>query len=158
MRRMVVVGAAVLVLGVAAIAWAQTGSEESDGEFAEEAWEHPARAGLDSVLADLVEDGTITQEQADAIMVAIEEKRSAARAARAEMKGLLRSFWEDGVLTSDEIAQLPNADRITDADGPFADALADGQITKEEMEEIKGRFPGRRGHDGGPGKGFRGHR
>ena len=161
MRRMVLIGAAALVLGVAAVAWAGPGPEAGTGEAGESAGEkseHRRGMGLGSVLADLVEDGTITQEQADAIIAAVEEKRSAARAARQQMKALLDSFWEDGVLTSEEIAQLPNADRIADADGPFADALADGQITKEEMEEIKGRFPGRRGHHGGPGKGFRGHR
>ncbi|MXZ68103.1 MAG: hypothetical protein F4Z17_03725 [Acidimicrobiia bacterium] len=74
------------------------------------------------------------------------------------MKGLLDSFWDDGVLTAEEIAQLPNAHRITGADGPLADALTDGQITKEEMEEIRDRIPERRGHHGGPGKGLRGHR
>ena len=161
MRRMVVIGAAALVLGAAAAAWAQTGSEESAGENGvseKGAWEHPARVGLGGVLDELVEDGTITRQQADAILAAVEEKRSAARATRQEMKALLDSFWDDGVLTADEVAQLPNADRITDAGGPLADALADGQITKEEMEELKGRFPGRRGHHGGPGKGFRGHR
>ncbi|WP_420612958.1 hypothetical protein [Candidatus Spongiisocius sp.] len=166
MRRMFVIGAAALVLGLGAAAWAQTGSEESAGENGEstgKAWEHPVRVGLDGVLADLVEDGTITQIQADAIIAAVEERRSAARAAREEFKALLDAFWDDGVLTADEIAQLPNADRITAADGPFSDALSDGQITKEEMEEINGRVPDRRGHHGrghhgGPGKGFRGHR
>ena len=161
MRRLFVIGAAALVLGVAAAAWAQTDSEESAGENGEPevgAREHPAGLGLGSILADLVEDGTITQEQADAIIAAVEEKRSAARAARQEMKTLLDSFWEDGVLTADELAQLPNADRITATDGPLADALADGQITKEEMEEARDRMPGRRGHHGGPGKGLRGHR
>ena len=169
MRRVFLIGAAALVLGLGAAAWAQTGSEESAGETEEsgesagEAWEHPARAGLDSVLAVLVEDGAITQEQADAIIAAVDEKRSAARAAREEMKALLDTFWEDEVLTAEEIAQFPHADRIIAADGPFSDALSDGQITKEELEEIKGKVPGSRGHHGrghhgGPGKAFRGHR
>ena len=158
MRRMVLIGAAALVLGVAAAAWAQAGSEEALEENGDADREHPAGVGLGSVLADLVGDGTITQEQADAIIAAVEEKRSAARAAFQEMKGLLDSFWDDGVLTAEEIAQLPNAHRITDTDGPLADALTDGQITKEEMEEIRGRIPERRGHHGGPGKGLRGHR
>ena len=161
MRRMFVIGAAALVLGLGAAAWAQTGSEEpagEDGEPTGNAWEHPVRVGLDSVLADLIEDGTITQTQADAIIAAVEERRSAARATREEFKALLDAFWDDGVLTADEIAQLPNADRITAADGPFSEALSDGQITKDEIRELKGRGSGRRGHHGGPGKSFPGHR
>ena len=158
MRRMVVIGAAALVLGVAAAAWAEAGSGESAGESGDSDKKPAAGAGLGSVLADLVEDGTITQEQADAIIAAVEEKRSAARAALQEMKDLLDSFWDDGVLTAEEIAQFPSADRITAADGPLADALDDGQITEEEMEELRGRIPERRGHHGGPGKGLRGHR
>lgn len=158
MRRMVLIGAAALVLGVAAAAWAEAGSGDSAGESGDSDKEHPAGVGLGSVLAELVEDGTITQEQADAIIAAVEEKRSAARAAFQEMKGLLDSFWDDGMLTAEEIAQLPNAHQITGADGPLADALTDGQITKEEMKEIRGRIPERRGHHGGPGKGLRGHR
>ena len=41
------------------------------------------------------------------------------------------------MLTSDEISQLPLADRVTDAEGPYAEAMEDGQITKEEMDEIR---------------------
>ena len=161
MRRMVVIGAAALVLGVAAAAWAQTGAEESadeNGESDKSAWDRPASVGLASVLEDLVGDGTITRQQADAIITAVEEKRSAARATRQEVKALLASFWDDGVLTADEIAQLPNADRITAADGPLADALADGQVTREGVKEIRGDFTVRLGHYGGPERGFRGHR
>ena len=58
------------------------------------------------------------------------------------------------MLTSEEIAQLPIADRITDPDGP-AEAMEDGQITKEELKQSRSAHAGRRGRWGGHGLGFK---
>ena len=123
---------------------------------------------LDEVLSDLVTAGTITQDQSDAIAQALTDK---ARARHAEIEAhrqkmeemwtQIRGFLEDGVITSDEIAQLP-------ADNPFSnlqDMLSDGQITLDELRSINplGGFfhhgPGVFGpggpespvHHGGPG-------
>ncbi len=44
----------------------------------------------------------------------------------------IQGFLEDGVITSDELAQLP-------ADNPISnleDILADGQITQEELDSV----------------------
>jgi hypothetical protein len=88
---------------------------------------------LDSVLADLVGDGTIDQSQADAITAAVQAKAEAAQAEGQAQRQLIKGFLEDGVITADELAQLPEGSLLTDPDGPFADALADGKITAEEL-------------------------
>ena len=116
---------------------------------------------LDQVLADLVTQGVITQAQSDAITAALQtaigDKQAELDAQRQEMEQMLtqiQGFLEDGVITSDEIAQLP-------ADNPFSnltDILADGQITQEELQSIGfDHFfggPGGPGHFGPGGPGF----
>ena len=114
---------------------------------------------LDEVLSELVSSGVITQDQSDAITSALtdkaEERRAEFEAERERLEAMwtqIRGFLEDDVITSDEIAQLP-------ADNPFSnlqDILADGQITRDELESAApfgGLFidgPGR----GGPGVPF----
>lgn len=117
---------------------------------------------LNQVLADLVTAGTITQAQSDAItqglQTAVDQKQADLEAQRQQMEQMLtqiQGFLEDGVITSDEIAQLP-------ADNPFSnlqDILADGQITQEELQSIGfDHFffggPGGPGHFGPGGPGF----
>lgn len=118
-------------------------------------------AGPDSVLtqtlADLVSNGTITQAQSDAITAAltanIDARRAEMEAQRQQMQALwtqIQGFLSDGVITSDEIAQLP-------ADNPFttlSGILDDGQITLEELQSI-GHFGGF-DDAGGPGRGHHG--
>ena len=113
---------------------------------------------LDEVLSDLVSNGVITQEQSDAITQALtakaEERRAEFEAERERLQEMwtqIRGFLEDDVITSDEIAQLP-------ADNPFTnlqDILADGEITRDELESVApfgGAFVEGRGHFGpGPG-------
>ena len=132
MRKVVIPIAAVLVLGVATAVMARGGDRGSSTRV-------PVGAAslLEQVLGDLVEDGTITQAQSDAITTALEGKRSEALEAAKAALDQLKAFWEDDVLTSDEISQLPFADRFTDDDSPFAGALEDGEITKEELDEIR---------------------
>ena len=115
---------------------------------------------LDEVLDDLVSTGVITQAQADAISEGLtdkaEEKRAEFEAQRQQMEEMMaqiRTFLEDGVISADELAQLPD-------DNPFSnvsDILADGQITQEELESV-GPFGGFFRHMDGPGRGghFRG--
>lgn len=113
---------------------------------------------LDEVLAELVTQGVITQEQSDAIVAALEaraeERRAEFEAEREQMQEMwsqIRTFLEDGVITADEIAQLP-------ADNPFSNLegiLEDGQVTLEELQSIRpfGGFGPGRGHHG-PGHFF----
>lgn len=145
MRKAIFAVAVVALLGVGSVAVARPGggwSEEGDGA---------ERVGvLAGVLGDLVTDGTITRDQADAITAALDEKKEEMAEKRRQAKEQLETFWEDGVLTSEEIAQLPFADRILEAEG-VAEALEDGQITKEEMRELR---PGKKSRAAGFSKGF----
>jgi polyhydroxyalkanoate synthesis regulator phasin len=114
---------------------------------------------LAEVLAELVSSGVLTQEQSDAITEALtakaEQRRAEFEAERQRLQQMwtqIQEFLEDDVVTSDEIAQLPE-------DNPFAklqDILSDGQITRDELESAApfgGMFfergPGRFG-PGGP--------
>jgi hypothetical protein len=109
---------------------------------------------LDDTLADLVANGTITQAQADAITdalaQAVDDKQSELEALREQMEQTWRqiqAFLEDGVITSDELAQLPEDNPISNLE----DILADGQITQEELDSVMvgphfTRGPGGPGH------------
>ena len=99
---------------------------------------------LDEVLVELVDSGVLTQEQADAVTSALKAKADERRAEFEAERERLRQMWEqvrsflaDGVITADEIDQLPE-------DNPFSNLeqiMADGQITVEEIESI-GPFGG----------------
>ncbi len=97
---------------------------------------HRHGAFLQEVLDDLVADGTISQEQADAIADALKAKAEELKAGKDELRELIAGFLEDGVITSDELAQLPEDHIFNDPDGPFADALADGELTQDEIAAV----------------------
>jgi polyhydroxyalkanoate synthesis regulator phasin len=105
---------------------------------------------LHDVLSDLVGEGTITEDQADAITEALEERRTELREHAEALRERMREFLEDEVLTEEELAQLPEDHPLRNLDR----YLEDGQITVDELREL-GRF----GHGfgrGGPG-GLGGH-
>jgi hypothetical protein len=88
----------------------------------------PVAPYLTSVLDGLVAKGTITASQEQAIVDAWVAKREELRAERSE----LRSFLADGVLTADELAQLP-------ADSPLQQLkplMTNGQITVAQLRQI----------------------
>jgi hypothetical protein len=94
---------------------------------------------LDKVLKDLVTAGTLDQAQADAITARLNAERDALRAdlkARREaakaVRQQIREFLKDGVITADELAQLP-------ADNPLRNLdklLDDGKITLDELRQL----------------------
>ena len=92
---------------------------------------------LSEVLSDLVDDETISREQADAILAAIGTKAEELKAQREANKALIEGFLEDDVITSDELAQLPDDHPFNDPDGPFADAVSDGELTRDELREAR---------------------
>lgn len=109
------------------------------------------RAGgvLQDVLEGLVEDGTLTQEQADAVTDGVETRREEIRAEREAFREQLRGFLEDRVISADELAQLPEDHPLRNVDEALLD---DGQLTEDELAELR---PIGRGHGHGHGpRGF----
>ncbi len=90
---------------------------------------------LSEVLSGLVGNGTIDQSQADAITSAVQSKIEEGKTQREANRELIKGFLEDGVITSDELAQLPDDHPFNDPNGPFAAAAADGQLTAAEIRE-----------------------
>jgi hypothetical protein len=83
---------------------------------------------LTSVLDGLVAKGTITTGQEQAIVDAWVAKRGDIKAQRQQ----LRQFLSDGVLTADELAQLP-------ADSPLqrlAPLMKDGRLSVSDLRAI----------------------
>jgi len=105
---------------------------------------------VDEVLADLVADGTLERGDADAVKAALEaryeEVRAEMEAWRSENpgrfeRGFKRGFamgglLEDGVIDATELAELPDDHPLNDPDGPAAEFLADGQLTKDELKQL----------------------
>ena len=108
------------------------------------------RAGgvLQEVLDGLVEDGTLTQEQAEAVTDGVETRREELREEQEALHEQLSTFLEDGVLSADELAQLPEDHPLRNLDT----YLEDGQLTEDELAELR---PFGRGHGHGHGpRGF----
>lgn len=128
--------ATMLILGAALVASAQTDETAADTDTVTR--NHPL---VEEVLDDLVADDVITEDQATAITEALSERWDEAReefqARREEHRELaeqVREFLEDDVITAEELAQLPADSVFNDADGPLAEALEDGEITVDELE------------------------
>ena len=106
---------------------------------------HAHRSG--GVFESLVEDGVLDDAEAAAVQDALQALREAAagenglegRERRHPMRAgyRLHQLLEDGVIDADEIAGLPEDSPVLDPDGPFAPYLEDGQITADELEELK---------------------
>jgi len=95
---------------------------------------------IGDVLDGLVGDGTITQEQADAIADAAETKVEEVREEHVALRELTRDLIEDGVVTEEEASELPD-DHWFLGD-VFDEAWEDGELSVEEIRELKPR----RGH------------
>lgn len=121
---------------------------------------------LVEVLDGLVADGVLTQPQADEVRERLlaartewrverrelrEERRADREERREERRAdreLIRGFLGDGVIDSDELAQLGDDHPFNDPDGPWADAASDGQITREELARVAQMWHERRGWAG----------
>lgn len=109
--------------------------------------ERPQRGAiLDEVLGGLVSDGTINQSQADAVKEAIQAKRAELKEefgdrgprAQAHRRGVLRGLLADGVISAEEIAELPEDHPLRTGDSPLSELLEDdGQITREELQDFR---------------------
>ncbi len=157
MRNRIVVAAAALLLvgGGSLVAVAQAG-DITDTTTSSSAPAHGKiqDGPLSQVLDDLVSQGVITTDQASAITDAVAAKREELAVdrqhrlqERKDQLSQVRGFLEDGVITSDELSQLPEESPLRDTNGPLADALQDGQITREELRDARIFLRGfRRGH------------
>lgn len=110
----------------------------------------PGEGILEDVLADLVTKGTITQAQSDAITGALDAKRTELQAQREALRELWTTILEDGQITEEEIAQLPEDSPLRSLDS----LLDDGVITQDELRGLGGL--GRGFGPGGPGRGHGG--
>lgn len=102
----------------------------------------PVESVYDEVLAALVDDNTLTQDQADAVKEAFAAKhdemravRDARREERQAEREMIVGFLEDDVIDADELAQLPDDHPFRNEDGQLAEALDDGVLTRDELRE-----------------------
>ena len=109
---------------------------------------------LEEVLDGLVADGTLSQAQADEVEARLRaaheelkeerqerreerrEERQERREERREDRAQIRDYLEDGVIDADELAELGDDHPFNDPDGPFADAVADGELTADELRSV----------------------
>ena len=155
--------AALLVVSAAGAVFATTGSPApagtdnvipaADATPTPAASTAPAPVAKDSLLSDvldgLVTKGTITAAQKAAILDALATERTARRTLRQQERQQLKDFLSDGVITQDELDQLPADSPIRKLTG----ILDDGKITVDELRGLRrgllgGRGPGRLGGGG----------
>ncbi len=142
--------AGALIAGGAMVATAQTDNSDTvDPNAPIVEMKRGERIG--SFFGDMVAEGVISQDQADTMLAELESRHEERVAERQERREAFESAFEDDVLTLAELEDL-GADRILDEDGPFAEALEDGEITRDEFDAIRAEFGPR--HHRGPGRGF----
>lgn len=127
------VGAGVVtsIVSSPSVALAQSESDQPE----QEGFFQRGLSFLSDVLAGLVGDGTITQDQADEVIAATEAKAVEVRTERQAVRDLTKSLLEDGVITEAEAAQLPdNHPFLSDE---YAEAWADGELTIEEIRQVR---------------------
>jgi len=111
-----------------AVAQEGTDEERADGPF-------PRIMGfLAEVLDELVGDDTITQDQADAIIEAAEEKAADVKDELRESHELLEGLLEDGVITGEEASALPDDHFLFDE--RFDEAWDDGELSAEDLRGL----------------------
>lgn len=142
-----VAAAGVLVAGAftaSVVAGSGTATAQTEEESTEVAPRGPGSM-LSEVLDELVAEGTIDQETADELAAAIEAKVEEKRASgefgprghrHGRGGGELRGLLDDGVISEEELAELPDDHPLNDPEGPAAGYL-DGGITEEELDEIR---------------------
>lgn len=97
-------------------------------------------AAVTEALQALVDDGTLSADQLTAIVEAME---TAAQDRPRPVRRGMRAGWqiaemlEDGVIDAAELAELPEGHPLADPDGPAADYLEDGQLTQDELDELR---------------------
>lgn len=150
MRTVIAAMAAVGILVVGGFAIASTATAPAVAQEAETAVvAGPPRRGaiLEEVLQGLVEDGTITEAQKTAIVDALQariaeirEEFPGPRRPHGVLGPRIREALADGVITADELEELPDGHPLKDPDGPAAPYLDDGQLTRDELRQMRQAF------------------
>ena len=92
---------------------------------------------LEGVLAGLVEEGTLSQNQSDSVLSAVKSKKLAIKAEREEIKNLINEMLEDGKITLLELDSVTTTDqeKIDRFKQRFSEELEDGVISEEEFKD-----------------------
>ena len=92
---------------------------------------------LEDVLSDLVEEGTLSQNQSDSVLSAVESKKLTIKAEREEIKNLINEMLEDGKITIVELDSVATIDqeKIDRFKERFSEELEDGVISEEEFKD-----------------------
>ena len=92
---------------------------------------------LEDVLSDLVEEGTLSQNQSDSVLRALELKKLTIKAEREEIKNLINEMLEDGKITIVELDSVATIDqeKIDRFKERFSEELEDGVISEEEFKD-----------------------
>ena len=92
---------------------------------------------LEDVLQGLVEEGTLSEGQADAILKKMEAKKLEIKAERDEIKNLIKEMLEDEEITLLELDSVDsvNQEKIDRFKQHYSQELEDGVITQEEFKE-----------------------
>lgn len=106
-----------------------SGTDEGHGFFAR------GIEFLSGVLDGLVDEGTITSDQADALLEAVDEAATELHEQREALREQIHGYLEDGVLTSEEAANLPDDHWLLG--DVFDEAWEDGELTVEEIREAR---------------------
>lgn len=141
--------AGALIAGGAMVATAQTEPDATGTETSIVEMKRGER--ISSFFDDMVGEGVISEDQADAMLAEIESRHEERVADREQRRSAFESAWEDDVLTVAELEEL-GADRILAEDGPFAEVLEDGELTRDEFEAVHADLGPR--HHRGPGRGL----
>ena len=129
------------------VASAVSPAGEAAAQVAEDQEAEDVRLGpgsvLGSVLDELIADGTITADQAETIRAKLQERHESLHEGfrdrmreRAERFGI-DEMLADGVIDAAELETLPEDHPLRDPDGPAAEYLDDGQLTVEELRELR---------------------
>lgn len=128
------VGAGFLASVVSSPGTAQAQAEDDESEDRGPA---PRILGfLGGVLDDLVDEGTISQAQANAIVEATEDRASQLKEGHLAIREGLSGALEDDVLTEEEAASVLPDDHWLFGDA-FEEAWGDGQLTTDEIREAR---------------------
>ena len=92
---------------------------------------------LEDVLSGLVEEGTLSQNQSDSVLSAVESKKLTIKAEREEIKNLINEMLEDGKITIVELDSVATIDqeKIDRFKERFSEELEDGVISEEEFKD-----------------------